>query len=199
MPQGVRIIPSVPDDLAAEPAVHLVAVSGGGLDRLRTVLALSGFQMAVLAVVPLPGFDLSASSSAPPVVPAVPTEPLHVGDLVVDRARHEARVGERLVTCTPTEFEVLERLAMHPGLVLTRSQLLEHVHGGSRFRNVRTIDSHVRNLRRKLGAGTAPRIVTVFGVGYKLVAPETETAAATRSGISAGTLLSSAPHSASER
>jgi two-component system, OmpR family, response regulator MtrA len=103
----------------------------------------------------------------------VPEDVLRVGELVVDRGARVVRRGERSVPCTPVEFEMLCSMAARPGLVFTRSQLLEHANRWDRSTTTRTIDVHVRNLRRKLEPDpTRPAyLVTVFGVGYKLVDP----------------------------
>ena len=93
---------------------------------------------------------------------------IHHGDLVVDAGRREVRVGEEEVQLAPKEFDLLWELLDHGGLVLTRDQLLERVWGYTFAGDTRTVDVHVRQLRRKLG--DASPIVTVWGVGYK-VAP----------------------------
>jgi DNA-binding response OmpR family regulator len=71
---------------------------------------------------------------------------------------------------TPTEFDLLHFLALHPGRVLSRQQLLEEVLGYSHEGYERTVDSHVARLRRKLEEAGGPRdlVQTVFGVGYRL-------------------------------
>jgi two-component system alkaline phosphatase synthesis response regulator PhoP len=93
---------------------------------------------------------------------------LRHGDLVIDAGRREVRVGEDEIQLAPTEFDLLWELLDHRGLVLTRDQLLERVWGYTFAGDTRTVDVHVRQLRRKLG--DASPIVTVWGVGYK-VAP----------------------------
>jgi DNA-binding response OmpR family regulator len=96
------------------------------------------------------------------------------GDLLVDSGRREAHVGEEEIQLAPKEFDLLWELLDHRGLVLTRAQLLERVWGYTFAGDTRTVDVHVRQLRRKLGE--ASPIVTVWGVGYK-VAPERNAAA----------------------
>jgi two-component system alkaline phosphatase synthesis response regulator PhoP len=93
---------------------------------------------------------------------------LRHGDLVIDAGRREVRVGEDEIQLAPKEFDLLWELLDHRGLVLTRDQLLERVWGYTFAGDTRTVDVHVRQLRRKLG--DASPIVTVWGVGYK-VAP----------------------------
>jgi DNA-binding response OmpR family regulator len=100
---------------------------------------------------------------------------LRHGDLSVDAGRREVKVGETEVQLAPKEFDLLWELLDHRGLVLTRDQLLERVWGYTFAGDTRTVDVHVRQLRRKLG--DASPIVTVWGVGYK-VSPARETAPA---------------------
>jgi DNA-binding response OmpR family regulator len=88
------------------------------------------------------------------------------GDLLVDSGRREVHVGEQEIQLAPKEFDLLWELLDHRGLVLTRDQLLERVWGYTFAGDTRTVDVHVRQLRRKL-ADASP-IVTVWGVGYKV-------------------------------
>ena len=88
------------------------------------------------------------------------------GDLEIDAGRREARVRGEEVQLAPKEFDLLWELLDHRGLVLTRDQLLERVWGYTFAGDTRTVDVHVRQLRRKLG--DASPIVTVWGVGYKV-------------------------------
>jgi two-component system alkaline phosphatase synthesis response regulator PhoP len=98
---------------------------------------------------------------------------LEHGDLRVDAGRHEVHVGDDEIQLAPKEFDLLWELLDHRGLVLTRDQLLERVWGYTFAGDTRTVDVHVRQLRRKLG--DASPIVTVWGVGYK-VAPARDAA-----------------------
>jgi len=95
-------------------------------------------------------------------------EVLRVGDVEVRTASRRVRRAGADVHLTPTEFDLLSWLAAHPGAVATREQLLHQVWGYRDASGARTVDSHVRSLRRKLG----PDIVrTVHGVGYALERP----------------------------
>ena len=87
------------------------------------------------------------------------------GELVLDAGRRECRVGDEEIRLAPKEFDLLWELLDHRGLVLTRDQLLERVWGYTFAGDTRTVDVHVRQLRRKLG--DAAPIVTVWGIGYK--------------------------------
>nr|WP_044199609.1 response regulator transcription factor [Oscillochloris trichoides] len=94
---------------------------------------------------------------------------LRVGDLTLNRATRVVRVGERDVSLTPSEFALLAALMEAPGRVFSREQLLERLQGNDYEGVERTIDVHIRNLRKKLEPDpTQPRYVeTVFGVGYR--------------------------------
>jgi len=96
---------------------------------------------------------------------------LRVSDLVIDVARMSVRRDDEPVDLTPTEFQVLATLASHPGRVFTRAQLLDAARGTDAEAYERAIDSHVKNIRRKLERDPhAPRYLeTVYGIGYKLV------------------------------
>jgi DNA-binding response OmpR family regulator len=103
----------------------------------------------------------------------VESKQLKHGDLEIDAGRREVRVSGEEIQLAPKEFDLLWELLDHKGLVLTRDQLLERVWGYTFAGDTRTVDVHVRQLRRKLGE--ASPIVTVWGVGYK-VAPSRDAA-----------------------
>jgi len=90
---------------------------------------------------------------------------LRVGDVEIDAAARRVTVRGRVVHLTPTEFELLHHLATRPGVVFAREQLLADVWGYGDGSGPRTVDSHVRGLRRKLGADI---IRTVHGIGYAM-------------------------------
>ena len=95
-------------------------------------------------------------------------ELIRVADLTLDRARYKVTLLGREVTLTPTEFEILATLAGQPGRIFSRAQLLTATRGVSFESYERAVDSHVRNLRRKIEPEGAPQyIITVHGVGYK--------------------------------
>ena len=88
------------------------------------------------------------------------------GAITLDPHRHRVDVGEETIDLTPTEFRLLQFLMERPGRVLTRDQLLNSVWGSEVFVTDRTVDTHVKRLRSKLGSG-ADLIETVRGVGYR--------------------------------
>ena len=92
---------------------------------------------------------------------------LAIGDVAIDRARHEVKVSGSPLDVTATELRLLATLASHRGRVLSRGQLIATVYGDDHHISERTIDTHVRNLRAKLAAAGAPVIETVHGVGYR--------------------------------
>jgi DNA-binding response OmpR family regulator len=88
-----------------------------------------------------------------------------VGDVELDASSRRVRRSGEEIHLTPTEFDLLSWLAAHPGAVASREQLLHQVWGYRDGSGARTVDSHVRSLRRKLGSGI---VRTVHGVGYAL-------------------------------
>jgi two-component system response regulator VicR len=102
--------------------------------------------------------------------PEEPSDVVQLGELVVDAARREARLGVVELELTALEFEMLHVLACHAGRVLSREQLLEQVWGYDYHGDLRVVDAVVKRLRAKLrqAAPVVEVIVTVRGVGYKL-------------------------------
>ena len=90
---------------------------------------------------------------------------LQLGSLTIDAGARKVRIGDDDVRLTPTEFDLLVCLAAAPGQVLTREKLLADVWGWPGASGTRTVDSHVKALRSKIGA---ERVRTVHGVGYAL-------------------------------
>src|SRR6476620_1162533 len=102
--------------------------------------------------------------------PTGPSDVIRVGELQLDVPRMRTEVAGRSIDLTPTEFTLLATLARQPGRIFTRSQLLHALHGVAFESYERAIDSHIKNLRRKLEPDPRqPRFVlTVYGVGYRL-------------------------------
>ena len=95
--------------------------------------------------------------------PSTPSEVVRLGAITIDPEARRVYVGDDLVHLTPTEFDLLAFLAQRPARVYTRDQLLAEVWGYHDGAGARTVDSHVRALRRKLGNDV---VRTVHGVGY---------------------------------
>lgn len=91
------------------------------------------------------------------------------GDLAVDFMGHTIYLRDREIELTPTEFKLLEILTVNPGRVFSRLELIEHIYDFAYEGYERTIDTHIKNLRRKIDNDAAePRFIkTVYGVGYK--------------------------------
>ena len=98
-------------------------------------------------------------------------EIIHAGNLTLDRGHYSARFPDREVSLTPTEFDLLATMASQPGRIFSRAQLLTALHGVAFESYERAIDSHIRNLRRKIEPleGETNYIITVHGAGYKFI------------------------------
>ena len=106
--------------------------------------------------------------------PGLAEDNIRHGDLVIDRAAHRVRRGEKEVRLGPTEFRLLDYLMQHPGRVFSREQLLDAVWGSDVYVEARTVDVHIGRLRKALNDGfDDDPIRTVRSAGYSL---ETEAA-----------------------
>lgn len=96
---------------------------------------------------------------------------LHIGNLLIDFKRFEARKADKFLKLSPKEFGILRLLAARVGEVVTRDELLDEVWGYEQYPTTRTVDNHMALLRSKLEDDPSkPRhLLTVHGVGYKLV------------------------------
>jgi len=106
--------------------------------------------------------------------------PLRVGEIFVDTARREVRVGDRVVDLANKEFALLRTLAAEPRRVFTKQELLRDVWGFRSMGRTRTLDSHASRLRRKLDPEAGRYVVNCWGVGYRLIdgpAPDDRSAA----------------------
>jgi DNA-binding response OmpR family regulator len=139
----------------------LVGLAVGADDYLTKPFSMRELAARVHALLRRVSRATEAPGSEPPIV---------VGDLVINRAeRRVCRAGVE-AHLTPTEFDLLVQLARRPRAVLPRERLLADVWGWADATGTRTVDSHVKALRRKLGADL---IRTVHGVGYALENPIT--------------------------
>ena len=89
------------------------------------------------------------------------------GEMVIDRDKHKVTVSGEQIQLTTTEFKLLEYLAQRPGVVLSRDRILDVISGEDAAVYDRTVDAHVKSLRRKLGK-SQDYIETVRGAGYRL-------------------------------
>lgn len=95
------------------------------------------------------------------------------GDLILDMEGYQLTRGEEEISLSRTEFELLSVLFQSPGQVFTREKLLDHLHGYSDTAYARSIDAHIKNLRKKIepDPSNPQYILTVFGIGYKFREP----------------------------
>jgi two-component system phosphate regulon response regulator PhoB len=101
--------------------------------------------------------------------PALGEEKLEIDNLTMDLASHRVRRGDREIVLAPTEFRLLRHFLEHPGRVFDREQLLNAVWGQDVYVELRTVDVHIRRLRRAINAdGETDLIRTVRGAGYAL-------------------------------
>jgi two-component system alkaline phosphatase synthesis response regulator PhoP len=99
--------------------------------------------------------------------PASDIDSFGSGRLTIDAKRHEATLDNLALDLTPTEWGLLTTLAAVPGRVFSRAELVNRVRGYEFVGYERTVDSHIKNLRRKLGDDAAAIVETVLGVGYR--------------------------------
>jgi len=94
---------------------------------------------------------------------------IHAGNLKIDLEGHRIYLGEESIHLTRNEFKLLAVMAQHPGQIFSRVLLLEHLHGIAYDGYDRSVDSHIKNLRRKIETDlTNPQYIqTVYGVGYR--------------------------------
>ena len=142
---------------------RIAGLAAGADDYLPKPFSPAELVLRVQRILERAGDDAATAS-------ATDREPIHHGDLVLDRERHEVRVRDRPVALTAVEFRLLATLLEADGRVLTRDQLLDAVYGQDESEILdRTVDVHIGRLRDKLGDDAdAPRYVaTVRGVGYR--------------------------------
>jgi two-component system response regulator BaeR len=181
---------------AAEPAallLDLVLPGKDGFSLCREIRAFSTVPMIMITarvdeIDRLLGLDLGADDyvckpfQPREVVARVRALLRRAGDwqapaasqgLSLDAERFEARWNGQLLELTPVEFRLLAALAQRPGRLYSRAQLLDAIYVDDRVVSDRTVDSHIKNLRRKFGAVLAEHdpIEAVYGLGYKFVMP----------------------------
>ncbi len=107
-------------------------------------------------------------------VSAAVTNMIQIAELVIDIEKRKISRSGMIIELTPIEFDLLQLLAKHPGRVFSRLQLLDSIRGDDYDGYERTIDSHIKNLRKKIEPEPEKPIyiITVYGVGYKLEKPK---------------------------
>jgi DNA-binding response OmpR family regulator len=146
----------------------LVVMSEGGLAALKVTW---GFDDWLLPHASPAEIETRLRLVVDRAATARPHRAANVGDLQVDEDSYQVRLRGQPLDLTFKEFELIKALANAPNRVFTRDLLLQEVWGYDYFGGSRTVDVHVRRLRAKLGPEYESMIVTVRGVGYKLVPP----------------------------
>ncbi len=98
-----------------------------------------------------------------------PDEVLHAGDIVIDKSAHQVTMDGKMVELSYKEFELLTYFAENRGIALSREKILNNVWNYDYYGDARTIDTHVKKLRNKLGE-KGDMIKTIWGLGYKFEA-----------------------------
>ena len=164
---GLALVKTIRGADIKTPVLFLTAVDGvsdrvegleaGGDDYLVKPFAFAELAARVNALARRPALTQSATV-------------LHVGDLELDLVRRTCRRGDRQIDLQPREFMLLEYLMRHPGHIVTRTMLLEHVWDFHFDPRTTVVETHISRLRAKLGSGEAEQAVieTVRGAGYRL-------------------------------
>ena len=96
-----------------------------------------------------------------------PEEVVHAGKIAIDKSAHQVTVDGQEIELSYKEFELLSYFAENQGIALSREKILNHVWNYDYFGDARTIDTHVKKLRSKLGKEVGEYIKTIWGMGYK--------------------------------
>lgn len=96
-----------------------------------------------------------------------PEEVIHAGKIAIDKSAHQVTVEGQEIELSYKEFELLTYFAENQGIALSREKILNHVWNYDYFGDARTIDTHVKKLRSKLGKEVGEYIKTIWGMGYK--------------------------------
>lgn len=96
-----------------------------------------------------------------------PEEVIHAGKIAIDKSAHQVTVDGQEIELSYKEFELLTYFAENQGIALSREKILNHVWNYDYFGDARTIDTHVKKLRSKLGKEVGEYIKTIWGMGYK--------------------------------
>lgn len=96
-----------------------------------------------------------------------PDEIIYAGDIVIDKSAHQVTIAGKVIELSYKEFELLTYFAENQGIALSREKILNNVWNYDYFGDARTIDTHVKKLRSKLGEKGGEYIKTIWGMGYK--------------------------------
>jgi two-component system response regulator RegX3 len=157
--RSIRVVSAVPVIVVSAKDAEadvVAALELGADDYLRKPYSVRELVARIRVALRRPTADGSAG------------EPLEVGNATLDPGRYQLRVGDEVFDLPRKEFEVMEMLMNHAGVVVTRNELLSDVWGIT-WSDSKTLDQHIRRLRRKLETTEgSPTIATIRGVGYRL-------------------------------
>lgn len=168
---GVELLRRIRDRGIGTPALFLTAhdaitdkVAGfeaGADDYLAKPFSPRELEMRVEALLRRGGGEASGNK---------PGERIQIGELVIDKRRHEVSRGGQRIDLTPLEFHILEKLASEPGRAWSRNDLLDEIWSTEYEGYKRNVDPHINRLRRKIEIDpqNPNYVLTVRGVGYKL-------------------------------
>ena len=161
--RGMKKIPVIVVSGKSDTTEKIVCLEMGADDYMTKPFEMRELSARVHALL------RRAERAAAPVLPEADRPPtIRLGDLEINQAERRVLRGGVEAHLTPTEFDLLVHLARRPRTVLPRERLLADVWGWADASGTRTVDSHIKGLRRKLGANL---IRTVHGVGYALEVP----------------------------
>ena len=152
--QSLRDLPVIMVTARVEEVDRLIGLEAGADDYLCKPFSVRELVARVKALLRRPRIGISSKNSS----------------LVIDEEKHQASLDGKTMELTPVEFRLLAALAAAPGRVFSRDGLLEKLYADHRVVTDRTVDAHVKNLRRKLDEirPGADLVRSIYGVGYKL-------------------------------
>jgi two-component system response regulator BaeR len=193
--RGDEVVDSVMKDMPALILLDIMLPGMDGMEVCRKIRKLSNVPIIMLTakveeVDRIVGLELGADDyickpfSAREVVARVNAvlrrvrttpeeEKLLVGQILLDEKRHEVMIGSHALDLTPSEFGLLRAMMTYPERVFSRNELINQVQGYEFDGYDRTIDTHIKNLRKKIRKALPDQeiISTVYGIGYKLSSP----------------------------